>query len=107
MKFAFSKPTREGQEQDELFRHFHAAEYDGLQLKLGQYRDDLDQPERFLDRWRDVPGIASGLIVGGRLDDPDVARLRRVIRFAGAVRADLIVVVLDEPRREAPGRSIE
>jgi len=30
MKVAFSKPTREAQEQDDLFHSFRAAGYDGL-----------------------------------------------------------------------------
>lgn len=107
MKFAFSKPTREAHEQGDLFHSFRAAGYDGLQLKLDQYQADLDQPERFRDRWQAVPGIASGLIVGARLDDAGLARLHRVIKFAGAVGTELIVVVLDEPRQVTPERSIE
>lgn len=107
MKVAFSKPTRQAQDQDDLFHRFRAAGYAGLQLKLGQYQDDLDQPERFRDRWRTMPGVASGLIVGARLDATGLTRLHQVISFAGVVGAELIVVVLDEPRREAPERSIE
>jgi len=107
MKVAFSKPTREAQEQDDLFHSFRAAGYDGLQLKLGQYQADLDQPERFRDRWQAVPGVASGLIVGARLDETGLTQLRRVIQFAGVLRTALIVVVLDEPRQDSPERSIE
>ena len=106
-RLGFSKPTRDPAEQERLFTSFRAAGYDGLQLKLNQYRADLDQPERFRSRWGAYPGVAAGLIVGARLDEPGVAQLRRVIRFAAAVGADPVVVVLDEPRREAPERPIE
>ncbi len=76
-RLGFSKPTRDPAEQERLFTSFRAAGYDGLQLKLNQYRADLDQPERFRSRWGAYPGVAAGLIVGARLDEPGVAQLRR------------------------------
>lgn len=92
MKLGFSKPTRDAEAQRALFAAFRGVGYDGLQLKISQYRDDLDQPERFLAAWGQYPGVASGLIVGGgRLDDAGAAQLRAIIRFAGAVGAERVV----------------
>jgi len=66
VKFAFSRPTGGPEQQRLLFAACRAAGYDGLQLKAGQYRPYLDDPEGFLADWGDWPPLAAGLIMGGR-----------------------------------------
>ncbi len=99
MKLGFSKPTRTAAEQDALFAHFGGVGFDGLQLKSSQYRDYLDDPARFRDRYAMYPGVASGLIHGGKLDDAGIAMLRRLIAFAGAVGAERIILWPDIARQ--------
>ncbi|HSH78060.1 MAG TPA: TIM barrel protein [Herpetosiphonaceae bacterium] len=91
MRLAFSKPTSTADEQQLLFSNFRPVGYDGLQLKLGQYRDYIDQPQRFVEEWGHIPGIASALIFGAGLDQGGIASLRKLFAFAGAVGTDLIV----------------
>src|SRR5688572_21802584 len=91
MKLAFSKPTATAAEQAELFAEFRPVGYDGLQLKLSQYRDFIDQPERFLETYRDLPGVAQALIFGAGLDDAGTATLRKLFRFAEVVGTERIV----------------
>lgn len=101
MKFAFSRSAKGGTERQELFETFGPAGFAGLQLKSNQYADYLDEPERFLADWGQYPGVASGLIHGGLLDDDGVATLRRVIQFGQAVGSDLVIYWPKEPREEA------
>lgn len=91
MKLGFSKPTPSDADRAALFALFGEIGFDGLQLKRSQYRDSLDDPARFLDQWSRYPGVASGLIHGGKLDDDGIAALRQLIGFARAVRAERII----------------
>lgn len=94
MKLAFSKPTRNDEQQRELIGSFRECGYEGLQLKLGQYSAYLDDPTSIFSHYPRLEGAISGLIVGTRPDDEaSVAQLRQVTRFANRVAADLIVVV--------------
>lgn len=98
MKFAFSAPDRGTDERSALLGGFRAAGFDGLQLKRKQYENDLDDPDRFLARWDEKPGVASGLITAGDLGDEAIADLRRVIGFAAAVGSERIVYCHGVPR---------
>ncbi|GAC1356883.1 MAG: hypothetical protein NVS2B12_32930 [Ktedonobacteraceae bacterium] len=100
MKIAFSQPTPNTEEQHLLFSHYRAHGYTGLQLKLPQYQADIEQPERFLKRWgSEASHIASGLIIGGRLDEAGRAMLRALCAFAGAVGSERIIFCHDQPRQ--------
>ncbi|GHO87090.1 sugar phosphate isomerase/epimerase family protein [Dictyobacter formicarum] len=99
MKMAFSKPTTDATEQQLLFSHFRSAGYNGLQLKAGQYREYIAQPERFLDQWGDdASALASGLITGGLLDEAGIADLRALFTFAQSVGSERIVFCHAQPR---------
>src|SRR5690606_4121572 len=100
MKIAFSRPTATADEQRTLMARYREIGYDGLQLKAGQYRPYLDQPARFVDEWGDQPGVASGLITGGQLDETGIAALRNLIGFAAAIRAERIIFCHGVPRAE-------
>lgn len=100
MRFAFSVPTSDREEQVLLFSQFQGAGYDGLQLKRGQFQDYVDNPSRFRDEWGDRGGIASGLIVAGELDENGVSQLRRLIGFANAVASERIIFCHSRPRQE-------
>lgn len=91
IKFAFSRPTANESERDELFGHFTAAGYDGLQLKHGQYAGFLDDPEQFVERWGHLQGIGSVLITGGSLDENNVQALRRLYKFASKIGTEIVV----------------
>ena len=91
MKLAFSKPTGTLEEQQTLFTQFRPIGYDGLQLKLGQYRDYIDQPERFVEDYQHVPGAASALIFGADLNDNGITTLRKLFKFGQVVGTELIV----------------
>ncbi|GAC1642853.1 MAG: hypothetical protein NVS4B8_12400 [Herpetosiphon sp.] len=91
MKLAFSKPTATNDEQHLLFAQFHAVGFDGLQLKNSQYRDYIDQPDRFVDEYQAYPGIASALILGAALDDAGITTLRKLFKFAKVVGTERIV----------------
>lgn len=101
MRFAFSRSTRGEGEREELFKRFGPAGFAGLQLKSNQYADYLDAPDRFLAEWGQYPGVASGLIHGGLLDDDGVATLRKVLQFGQAVGSALVVYWPREPREDA------
>jgi sugar phosphate isomerase/epimerase len=101
-KLAFSRPTDNDEERRTLFTSFRASDYQGLQLKYGQYSSYLDQPARFIDQWGETgltagaglaPAreIASGLIMGGLLDEAGIEELRRVFRFAQIVGSERII----------------
>ena len=98
MRFAFSRPTPGDDEQRVLFRNFHQIGYDGLQLKRGQYARYLDEPRRFAEDWGEAPGVAAGLITGGRLDKDGIASLRKVLRFASAMGSDRVIFCHGRPR---------
>jgi inosose dehydratase len=91
VKLAFSRPTADAEEQHRLFSWFRTAGYDGLQLKHVQYAGYVERPESFLEEWGHHPGVASGLIAGGTLDEAGVASLRNLFDFARAVGTRLIV----------------
>ena len=91
MRFAFSAPTGTESERDALFRSYRAAGYDGLQLKKAQFIEYIDRPRQFIDEWEAQEGIASGLIVGGDLDDTGLAALQRHLSFASAVGAERVI----------------
>jgi sugar phosphate isomerase/epimerase len=94
MKLAFSKPTRNDEQQRELIGSFRDCGYDGLQLKLGQYSAYLDSPRSIFADYPQLEGAISGLICGASVDDDaSVGQLRKVTAFAEAVAADLVVVV--------------
>jgi sugar phosphate isomerase/epimerase len=101
MKIAFSKPTRDETEQQQLFGSFHAAGYGGLQLKGGQYGAFTGDPAGFAARWGTDQALTSALITMGALDDTGdngLARLRQIIAFAVATRAERVVFCHDHPR---------
>jgi len=91
MKLAFSKPTADDDERERLFSRFRTAGYDGLQLKPAQYGDYLGCPERFVEDWGDVPGVAAALIFAAALDAAGVRAIRDLFQFARAVGAERIV----------------
>src|SRR5947208_1752114 len=91
MRRAFSRPTADDAEQRRLFASYRAAGFEGLQLKAGQYQRYLTEPERFRREWGDDPGLVSGLITGGALDDAGVTSLRRVIAFARGVGSERVI----------------
>lgn len=100
MRLAFSKPTRNADEQQILFSRFRSFGFAGLQLKQSQYWGDLDHPEHFVERWgQDAPAIASGLIMQGSLDEAGIALLRRVFTFAQVVGAERIIFCHSQPRQ--------
>ncbi|GHO46931.1 sugar phosphate isomerase/epimerase family protein [Ktedonospora formicarum] len=99
MKLAFSKPTSKD-EQQELCTRFRSYGYDGLQLKYDQYSKYICAPERFIDDYgTDARDIASGLIIGGRLDEAGVTSLRSVFKFAQAVGTKRIIFCHGESRK--------
>ena len=98
MKIAFSSPTANEDERRTLFDRFREVGYDGLQLKKKQYYPYLNEPDRFKLEWGGLPGVASGLITGGNLDDENRAFLKQVFSFAGAVGTDLVVHCISRAR---------
>lgn len=90
-RFAFSIPTANYDEQRQLLGGFALHGFDGLQLKGGQYARYLEQPGQFLNDWSEFKGGRAGLIYGGALDEEGVAKLRRVLQFAGAVGSEMVV----------------
>lgn len=91
MKMAFSVPTKSAEERASLFNQFRAAGYEGLQLKKGQYQQFLDRPEGFVLESGGQVGAASGLIVGGELDDSGIIALRNLFGFAKSVGCERII----------------
>ena len=91
MRFAFSAPDRNPAERETLMTGFAAHGYDGLQLKRMQYAEFLGSPDQFRPRWGDRPGIASGLITGGKLDEAGIADLLAVIRFGAAAGSERVI----------------
>jgi inosose dehydratase len=98
MKYAFSRPTGSAEEQRLLFENYQSAGYEGLQLKAGQYMPYIDEPSRFGDEWGHLPGVAAGLILGGRLDEEGTARLRKLFRFGAGVGTERIIFCHGVPR---------
>jgi inosose dehydratase len=91
MKLAFSRPTGSRDEQRILFENYGPTGYEGLQLKASQYLPYLDTPQAFCEEWGALPGVASGLIIGGKLDDAGTTTLRKLFSFAGAVGAERVI----------------
>jgi inosose dehydratase len=98
VKIAFSKPTHNPDEQQQLFEGFRAAGYEGLQLKRGQYADYLDDPGSFTGRWGDDRALTSGLITMGPLNEDGIAQLRRIMGFGVTTQAERIIFCHDHPR---------
>jgi sugar phosphate isomerase/epimerase len=98
VKIAFSKPTRNPDEQRQLFEGFRTVGYEGLQLKGGQYADYLGDPAGFIGRWGDDRALTSGLITMGALSEDGIAQLRRVIGFGARTRSERIIFCHDHPR---------
>jgi len=89
-RIAFSKPTHGDDETESLLNGFHAAGYQGLQLKMNQFTPWLDDAAAFRARYPE-PGVASAVIF---FDVPDAAgeqRLARVIDFAAAVGSERVI----------------
>jgi sugar phosphate isomerase/epimerase len=93
-KLAFSRPTSNDDEKSELFNNYRLIGYDGLQLKLAQYRSYLKEPEKFIEEWGHLSGIGSGLIIGGKLDEASKENLRNAFHFAQRINTDIIVFCL-------------
>ncbi len=106
MRVGFSRPTSTEEERRLLFTGFREVGYDGLQLKAGQYREYVDSPERFVEEWGPYPGVASGVIAGGALDDDGVARLRKLFGFAESVGCERVVFCHTVPRRQVGAEDI-
>lgn len=106
MKYAFSAPTSTNEERESLFSHYSSAGYDGLQLKRAQFQDFIDAPGKFVERWGDCPGIASGLIIGGDLNQPGIDALRSAMQFASRVGSERIVFCHSLSRSEVSTEDI-
>ncbi|GHO93538.1 hypothetical protein KSF_035860 [Reticulibacter mediterranei] len=92
MKLAFSKPTDNDTQRQQLFTSFRSQGYESLQLKYGQYSEYLHQPACFIEQWgTEASAIASGLIVGGVLDEAGLETLRRLFQFAQVVGSERII----------------
>ena len=98
MRVAFSKPTRNHDEQRQLFASFRSAGYGALQLKGGQYANYLDDPVGFIATWGDDRSLTSGLITMGALNEDGIAQLRRTIEFGARTKAERIIFCHDHPR---------
>lgn len=99
IRYAFSRPTAGTAEEEALIHGYQAAGYDGLQLKWNQYMPHVEEPERFIERWGQRPGLASALITGGTLlSDESKEELRRIFRFGKQVGTELIVYCHSVPR---------
>ena len=101
MLIAFSKPTRGDPGPRDLFAGFRSAGYAGLQLKGDQYGEFVADPPGFGRRWGGDPALTSALITMGTLDEAranGLARLRQVVAFAAATRAERVVFCHDHPR---------
>lgn len=98
MKVAFSKPTRNVDEQRRLFESFRSAGYGALQLKGGQYASYVDDPASFARTWGDDRALTSGLITMGALDEDGIAQLRRIIGFGAATQAERVIFCHNHPR---------
>lgn len=97
MRLAFSIPNKDEAARRACFEQFRAYGFAGLQLK-GDYRPYLDEPQTFFDAYPQMRGALSGLILGAGLDAAGREALRKTIRFAGAVRADLVILCLSVSR---------
>ncbi|TDF93812.1 sugar phosphate isomerase/epimerase family protein [Paenibacillus piri] len=106
IKLAFSRPTSTAEEQALLFRQYRATGYEGLQLKGAQYAPYIADPAGFKEAWGDAPGLGSGLIAGGRLDESGIEQLRSVFRFAAGIGTELIVYCHGIPRAEVTSDDI-
>ena len=96
-RIAFSKPTRDAAEEQQLLGGFRAAGYDGLQLKTGQFTPWVHDAEGFRARWGE-PGVASALVLFDTLDDGGEQRLDDVIDFAVAVGSERVVFCQNRDR---------
>ncbi|MEO5534726.1 MAG: sugar phosphate isomerase/epimerase [Pseudolysinimonas sp.] len=97
MRRSFSKPVPAG-EIDRLVDTYRAEGYEGLQLKQGQYLDQVADPEAVLTRWGDDPGTFSALIVFDTLRPDGLERLHDIVSFAAAVGSERVVFCHDHPR---------
>ena len=107
MKLAFSKPINDKKKKNVLFTNFRCIGYDGLQLKRDQYHHYIINPERFINDWGNFPGVASGLITGGGLDEECMADLRKVFVFGKAVKSELVIFMINAPRKGLSKKDIK
>lgn len=98
MKIGFSKPTSDDQEWRALVTEYPGFGYEGLQLKKPQYAEYVDKPEQFLAEYGDAPGVASGVITGGLLDEEGQARLRALFAFGEGVGCERVIFCHSQPR---------
>ena len=98
VKLAFSVPTRSANEMELLFSTYKQCGYHGLQLKSGQYLKYLPVPEKAEELAKHDPGMFSGIIFGGPLDDGGQTALREVVRFASRVSCERVIFWHDHPR---------
>ena len=101
MKLAFSRFTDSDEGRDILFKNFRSKGFEGLQLKPAQYVKYLDSPQQFLDEWGATLGNIAALITGGFFNDKKIAEVKKIIKFASSVNADIIVLCLDIPKKES------
>jgi inosose dehydratase len=106
MRRAFSKPTRTGADYETLMRDYRAEGYEGLQLKMGQYGQWLDDPDGYLDRWGDDPGRASALIYFDTLDQSGSERLCATVRLAERIGSERVVFCHNHPRSGVTKRQL-
>jgi sugar phosphate isomerase/epimerase len=97
VRLAFSIPNPDEVARRACFDQFRKYGFAGLQLK-GDYRPYLDEPETFFDAYPQMRGALSGLILGAGPDSAGRETLRKAIRFAAAVRADLVVLCFTASR---------
>lgn len=95
MKLAFSAPSPDETQRRRLFDHLKPLGYQGVQLKPGDYKPFLDSPAKFLETYPQLQGMISGCIDYGQLNRDEI---RKVIAFAKAVDADLIIYCHGVPR---------
>jgi inosose dehydratase len=107
VKVAFSKPTRNVDEQRQLFESFRSAGYGALQLKGGQYSRYVSDPEGFTGTWGDDGALTSGLITMGTLDEDGIAALRAIIGFGVATKAERVIFCHNHPREGVTAADIK
>jgi len=98
MRIAFSKPHRDEAELERLLGGFRSAGYEGLQLKIGQFRPWVRDPVAFRERWGEDTGAVSALIFFGGLDEQGRSDLDATLAFAAATGAERVVFCHDHGR---------
>ncbi len=98
MKFAYSTPTADDDQQRVLFDNFRPIGYDGLQLKWSQWRDSLTDPSSLARAVSDCEGLASAVITGGKLDAAGCDSLRQFFDVGEMLHTELIIYCHGESR---------